>query len=116
MAGPTTTSKNQKQPKVKADSPEAIVQVALTAEAPRLLPLANGTRVWYSDPLTHKTLNIPVSDLAEVARASCEKGLTPRLVRELEEFHALYPDNEWDVTLAAFLVKLEGEDSECDHA
>ena len=81
-------SKVQKGPRAKADSPEAIVQVAVTSEAPRLVPLNEGRYVYYFDPLTRKTLHLPThtAALAETLRPACEKGLAPRIRQELEGF------------------------------
>jgi hypothetical protein len=90
--------------KVKAsgDSREHRVQVAVTADTNRLVPLANGNYVFYFDPLTSKCLHLSThtTAFAEALRPACELGLGPRIRRELEGFDARWPDNNWDQVLA----------------
>ena len=92
--------------KVSGDKPEHRVQIAVTADTNRLVPLAEGHFVWYFDPITNKCLHLNTrkNDFAEALRPACALGLGPRIRRELEEFHARWPEHGWDRTLIALAL------------
>jgi hypothetical protein len=95
-----------KKVKVAGDKPEHRVQVAVTADTNRLVPLAEGRFVYYHDPLDNscKHLDTRTNDFAEALRPACALGLGPRIRRELEEFHARWPEHGWDKTLIALAL------------
>lgn len=92
---------HQKRGKVAGDKPEHRVQIALTAEAARLVPLDEGKHVYYFDPLTNKTfhLAVPSTEFIEAVRPACALGLGPRLRKELEAFAVTYPKAPWGLVL-----------------
>lgn len=91
-------SKGKKGPKTAGISDEHIVQVAVTAVLPRLIPLNDGNHVYFFDPLTLRCHHIDTHTVAfaEILRESCDLGLAPRIRQELLKFAELYPDNEWE--------------------
>ena len=62
--------------KVAGDSPEHRVQIAVTADTNRLVPLAQGRGVWYFDPITNKCLHLDTSTtaFAEARARMCGRG------------------------------------------
>ena len=104
MAGKAKTA--EKKPKTKGDSKEHRVEIALTADTNRLVPLAEGRFVWYFDPINNKCLHLDTrtNAFAEALRPACALGLGPRIRRELEEFHARWPEHGWDRTLTALAL------------
>ncbi len=91
----------EKKPKVKADSKEHRIEIALTAEANRFIPLSRGHYVWWFNPITDQCLHLRVgsTEFVDALRESCELGLGPRIRRELEAFHAGRPQDGWDAAL-----------------
>jgi hypothetical protein len=87
--------------KMAGTTVQHLVQVAVTADANRLVPLAQGHYVYYHDPITLKChhLKVPSVEFIEAVRPACEAGLGPRLRRELEEFKETYPKNGWGLVL-----------------
>ena len=79
-------SKGKKGPKTAGASPEEIVQAAVTAEVPRLIPCNEGRNVYYFDPLARTTFHIKTEELADFVADACALGLYPRIVAELEGF------------------------------
>ncbi len=90
-----------KKVKVAGDKPEHRVQIALTADTNRLVPLAQGRYVWYFNPLDHTCLHLrtPSEEFIEALRPACALGLGPRIRRELEEFDARWPKHGWKLVL-----------------
>jgi hypothetical protein len=94
-----------KKVKVQGDSPAHRVQIALTADLNRLVPLADGRYVWYFDPIEHKCLHLATNSVAfvEALRPACDLGLGPRIRKELEGFAAQWPKNNWDRPLSTLI-------------
>jgi hypothetical protein len=98
-----------KGPKTKEVTPAMLVQVAATAEAPRLIPLAQGEYVWYFDPINRKTLHLKTTraEFAEALREACDLGLAPRIREELEGFREATDDYEVKVKWTDCIIDLE---------
>jgi hypothetical protein len=96
MTGKAKTA--EKKPKTKGDSKEHRVEVALTADTNRLVPLAEGRFVWYFEPITQKCLHVSTEQaaFAQALAPACALGLGPRILRELEEFNDRWPTHGWD--------------------
>jgi hypothetical protein len=103
MTGKAKTA--EKKPKTKGDSKEHRVEVALTADTNRLVPLAEGRFVWYFDPINSKCLHLNTrkEEFADALRPACDLGLSPRIIKELEALHARWPDHGWNITLEALI-------------
>jgi hypothetical protein len=94
-----------KKVKVQGDSPAHRVQIALTADARRLVPLNGGLSVYYFNPITNCTEHFKSNsvDFVEALRPACDLGLGPRIRQELEGFHAQWPKNRWDFVLSTLI-------------
>jgi len=90
-----------KKVKVAGDSPQHRVQIALTAEANRLVPLNGGRNVYFFDPISGRTLHLKTytAEFVEALRPACKLGLGPRIRQELVEFSGAAADR-WDIHAA----------------
>jgi hypothetical protein len=91
--------------KVQGDSPEHRVQIALTADARRLVPLGGGLYVYYFNPLTNRTEHHKTNsvEFVDALRPACDLGLGPRIRQELESFAAQWPKNRWGRVLSSLI-------------